>query len=389
MKIYNVLIGCIFLIPISACNNGNGNKRQSNKSTMDTSLNIKLPSKENFISSINGKKTELFYIKNKNGLQAAITNYGARVVGFLVPDKNGNLTDIVVGFDSISKFVNAKERFFGAIVGRFGNRIAKGKFTLEGKSYQLDINNGVNSLHGGSTGFHSRVWDAKQFNNHSVELVYLSKDGEEGYPGTMTTKLIYSLTDKNEFRIEYEMSTDKKTVANITNHNFWNLNGEGSGTINNHELMVKAAKYTPVDSTLIPIGIEAVAGTPFDFTTPHKIGERLEVENVQLKFGKGYDHNFILNKGVTSEPKIVAMIKGDISGIEMEILTTEPGLQFYGGNFMQSLHTFKNGSKDDFRTAFCLETQHFPNSPNQLSFPTTVLEAGSKYKSITIHRFIK
>lgn len=346
-----------------------------------------LPAREKFDTVIDGKQNSLYFLTNKNNFRAAVTNYGARMVGFLVPDKDGKLTDIVVGFDNVKDYVKAEERYFGVIVGRFGNRIAKGKFTLDGKTYQLDLNNGANTLHGGRTGFHSRMWDAVQTDSQTVVFTYVSKDGEEGYPGTLTTKATYKLTDDNELRIDYEITTDKKTITNITNHNYWNLNGEGSGTINNHDLMIKATKYTPVDSTLIPTGIETVANTPFDFTASHKIGERIETDNTQLKYGKGYDHNFVLDKGMTAAPELITTVKGDVSGIVMDISTTEPAIQFYGGNFMQSKHTLKSGAKDDFRTALCLETQHFPDSPNQPSFPTTVLEPGKKYVSTTVHKF--
>lgn len=371
-----------------SCNNNNST--ENNKQGADTanaSGNVLLPSKNKFDTLVDGKQISLYYLKNKNNLEAAVTNYGARMVSLLVPDKKGKLIDVVVGFDNAKDFITGGERYFGAIVGRFGNRIAGGKFVLDGKSYQLDLNNGVNTLHGGRTGFHSRVWDAVQLDSQTIELTYVSKDGEEGYPGTLTTKVIYKLTDDNEISMAYEMTTDKNTVINITNHNYWNLNGEGSGTINNHELMIKATKYTPVDSTLIPTGIEPVANSPFDFTSSHKIGERIEANNTQLKYGKGYDHNFVLDKGLTATTEMIATAKGDLSGIEMEVLTTEPGLQFYGGNFMQSQHTLKSGAKDDFRTAFCLETQHFPDSPNQPSFPSTVLEKGKPYKSVSIFRF--
>jgi aldose 1-epimerase len=377
MKLSKILFVNLSLLFMMSCNN---NETKPNDE-------VKLPSKENFASKIGDKTTSLFYLKNSNNYQAALTNYGARMVGFTIPDKNGKITDVVVGLDSIGKYVHAEERFYGVIVGRFGNRIAKGQFTLNGKSYQLDLNNGVNALHGGTTGFHSRVWDAKQIDEHSIEFVYVSQDGEEGYPGKLTTKVTYTLNDNNELHIDYEYSTDNKTIANITNHNYWNLNGEGSGTINNHSLKIEATKYTPVDSTLIPTGVSEVKNTPFDFTTFHTIGERIEANDTQLKYGKGYDHNYVADKGITQKPELIATVKADKSGIGMEIFTTEPAVQFYGGNFMQSKHTFKNGVKDDFRTAFCLETQHYPNSPNEPSFPTTVVEPGKVYTSSTVHKF--
>jgi aldose 1-epimerase len=231
------------------------------------------------------------------------------------------------------------------------------------------------------------VWSANQPDSQTLVLTYISPDGDEGYPGTLTTVVTYTLTDNNEIKMDYELSSDKKTIANITNHNFWNLNGEGAGTINNHILQVDASRFTPVDSTLIPTGIDTVSGTPFDFRIAHKIGDLLEPPNQQLTFGKGYDHNFVLDKGISTIPEKIATITGDISGIKMDILTTEPGLQFYGGNFMQSKNILKSGTTDYFRTAFCLETQHFPDAPNQPGFPTTVIEPGKKYSSTTIYAF--
>ena len=338
---YSMLVATCAITLLNSCNNDStGKKTEEIKSNMN--LPVSLPPKEKFDTSVDGKAVTLFYLKNNNNLRAAVTNYGARMVSFLIPRKNGQQVDVVVGFDNAKDFVSAEERYFGAIVGRFANRIAKGKFTLDGNTYQLDLNNGVNSLHGGRTGFHSRVWDAVQPDSQTVILTYVSKDGEEGYPGTMTTKMTYRLTDDNELQMEFEVTTDKKTVVNVTNHNYWNLNGEGSGSINNHDLMIKASKYTPVDSTLIPTGIEPVANTPFDFTTTHKIGERVDADHIQLKYGKGYDHNYVLDKGITTTPELIAVVRGDVSGIKMEIRTTEPGLQFYGGNFMAGKNNSSN-----------------------------------------------
>lgn len=371
------------LLFFTACVFQREDENQKNKIMQATIL----PSVAGFDSIINGRKVGLFYIQNSNGLKAAITNYGARVVGMLVPDKGNVLRDVVIGFDNLRSFVESEEPFFGAVVGRFGNRIAKGRFTLDGKTYQLDINNGVNSLHGGRTGFHNRVWDVVYADSTSIKLSYYSIDGEEGYPGNVTTTVSYSLTSDNALKMEYSISTDKKTVINVTNHNFWNLNGEGSGTINNHQLMVVAENYLEVDSTLIPTGIAKVEKTPFDFRAYHPIGERLSIKNMQLAYGIGYDHNYVLNKGLTIQPELVASVKGDQSGIQMDVYTTEPGMQFYGGNVMKGKHTLKSGAKDDFQTAFCLETQHFPDSPNQPAFPTTVLEPGSVYISMTLYKF--
>lgn len=365
----------IFLI---ACNN----------SEKETVSGVKLPEAKAFDTTLDGKKVGLAILKNGK-MKAAVTNYGARVVGLWVPATADSLVDVVLGFDNIYDYVMAEERFFGAIVGRYGNRIAKGKFTLDGKTYQLDINNPPNTLHGGRKGFHSTVWDMQQPDDSTLVLTYVSKDGEEGYPGELTVKVTYQLTSNLEFNIDYEVHTNQKTVFNITNHNYWNLDGEGAGPIADHLLQVHADQYTPVDSTLIPTGIETVKGTVFDFSKPRLIGNEIDtINNAQLRFGKGYDHNFVLTKGKTDKPELAATVTGGKSGISMQIFTTEPGLQFYGGNFMKSRHKMKNGSRDDFRTAFCLETQHFPDSPNQPGFPSTVLEPGEKYSSKTVHRFL-
>jgi aldose 1-epimerase len=343
------------------------------------------PDSTAFRKVIDGKETRLFVIKNNKGMSAAITNYGGRIVGLYVPAKNDSVVDVVTGFKSVDDFVNSTEAYFGATIGRYGNRIANGKFTLDGKQYTLFTNNGPNTLHGGKKGFQAVVWNAVQENDSTLELRYLSKDGEEGFPGNLTVKVTYTITSDNAVAIAYEAQTDKKTVVNLTNHAFFNLNGEGSGTINNHVLQINADQYTPVDSTLIPLGKHAaVAGTPFDFRKPVAIGARIEAKNEQLKNGMGYDHNFVLRG---SGLKHAATISGDKTGIVMDVYTVEPGLQFYSGNFMAAKNTFKSGAKDEFRTAFCLETQHFPDSPNQPSFPTTVLNPGQNYKTNSLYRF--
>lgn len=347
-----------------------------------------IPNREGFHKMINGKQADLFVLKNKNGMTVGITNYGGRIVSLLVPDKNGKFRDVSIGYKSVDDYINANEAYFGASIGRYGNRIAKGKFTLDGKEYTLPINNGPNSLHGGKKGFESKVWDAKQINDSTLELSYLSKDGEEGYPGNLQTKIVFHLTPDNELNLSYEAHTDKRTVVNLTNHCYFNLNGEGSGTILDHLLQIEADRYTPVDDTLIPTGkIEAVAGTPFDFTKLTAIGARINEASEQLKTGKGYDHNFVLRKGETADMKLAAKAIGNDSGIVLEVLTQEPGLQFYSGNFMNSENTLKSGAKDDFRTAFCLETQHYPNSPNVTSFPSTVLNPGDTYSTKSAYRF--
>jgi aldose 1-epimerase len=380
MKIYFKLpVLLIWLSTFIACEN-QSKKKSEDKADLLTS--------KPFQRTVEGKNTDLYILKNKNGVEAYLTNYGARIIGLKMPDKNGVQTDVITGFSGIDQYIESTERYFGATIGRYGNRIAKGKFTLEGKTYTLSLNNGVNSLHGGKKGFQDVIWDASPLDEQSIEFSYLSKDMEEGYPGDLKVKVVYSLSDENELKINYEATTDKKTVVNLTNHAFFNLNGEGSGTILNHLLQINAALYTPVDSTLIPMGKhEPVEGTPFDFRKFSTIGQRITDDNVQLNNGKGYDHNYVLNEKNDQEMPLAAIAIGDKSGITMEIFTTEPGLQFYSGNFMKSKNTFKGGSKDDFRTAFCLETQHFPDSPNQPTFPSTVLNPGDKYTSSSIYKF--
>ncbi len=346
-----------------------------------------IPDAKAYQSTIDGKPTDLYVLKNSSGMQVAFTNYGGRMVSLVVPDKKGKPTDVVIGFDSVSGFVKSSEPYFGATIGRYGNRIAKGKFSLEGKNYQLTINNGVNTLHGGTVGYQAVMWDGKQLGDSAVVFTYLSKDGEQGFPGNLNVKVTYTLTAKNEIKMDYEATTDKPTVVNLTNHAYFNLNGSGSGTINDHVVQINADKYTPVDSVLIPTGTnEPVKGTPFDFTTPQTIGSRVNEKNVQLINGKGYDHNFVLNAATSGLTK-AAVVTGDKSGIVMTIYTQEPGLQFYGGNFMNSKNNMKRGSKDDFRTAFAMETQHFPDSPNQPSFPSTELKPGQVYRTQSIYQF--
>jgi len=369
-----------------ACNNAQQTtEEQSSDTTKPQSMQI--PDAKAFQQTIDGKPSNLYVLKNSN-IVAAITNYGARVVSLLVPDKNGKMTDVVVGFDNVNDYTQGSDTYFGAIVGRYGNRIAKGKFELDGKEYTLPTNNGPNSLHGGDTGFSRKVWDAQQLNDSTLQLTYVSKDGEEGYPGTLTAKVTYTVMGNQGLKIDYHATTDKKTVVNLTNHSYFNLNGEGSGTINNHLMMINADKFTPVDSTLIPTGnLESVANTPLDFRSPTAIGARInDTSSVQLKYGKGYDHNFVINPTNDSLTK-AAEVMGDQSGIVMDVYTDQPGMQFYGGNFMDGSHTIKGGKKDNYRTAFCLETQHYPDSPNHPDFPSTTLSPGEVYKTTTIYEF--
>jgi aldose 1-epimerase len=380
-----LILQCFCLLAFFGCNSAR--EKDSGMATDSSSIHTR-QSKTAFQKMIDGKSTDLFILTNKNQAEAAFTNYGARILSLRVPDQLSNLRDVVVGFGSVESYQQSSERYFGATIGRYGNRIAKGKFQLDGKEYSIFINNSPNALHGGKKGFQDVVWDAKQLNEHTLAFTYLSKDMEEGFPGNLQVKVIYSLSDDNELIINYEASTDKKTIVNLTNHAFFNLNGEGSGNILDHTLQINAEQYTPVDSTLIPLGeIASVAGSPFDFRKSLRIGERINDNNIQLKYGKGYDHNYVLNPGKNGEMKAAATVRGEKSGIVMEVFTQEPGLQFYSGNFMKSKNTFKGGTNDDFRTAFCLETQHFPDSPNQPHFPSTILKPGELYKTKTIYKF--
>ena len=396
IKTISIVITTIVSIFFTSCNNSTSVDQTTTDSTAMSTNNgdgdspnaSMIPGKKNFESTIDGKQTDLYVLKNHNGMQAAITNYGGRLVSLMVPDKNGKMTDVVVGFKSVNDYVNSTEPYFGATIGRYGNRIAKGKFSLDSKQYTLFTNNGANTLHGGKKGYQAVVWDANKLNDSTLELTYLSKDMEEGFPGNLKVKVIYSLTGDNGFKCEYEATTDKKTVVNLTNHAFFNLNGEGSGTILNHVVEIYAQKYTPIDSGLIPTGdIVRVEGTPLNFSKPHTIGKWIDADNQQLLYGKGYDHNYVLNGTKVNGLNHAATVTGDKSGIVMDVYTEEPGLQFYSGNFMQGKNTFKGGSKDNFRTAFAMETQHYPDSPNQPSFPSTVLKPGDIYKTTSVYVF--
>ena len=347
---------------------------------------IKLLNKNDFFKNINGKETTIYVLKNRNGLVSEITNYGARVVSLWVPDNNGNFDDIVLGFDNIDDYINAKEKYFGATIGRYGNRIKEGKFIINDKEYSLEKNNGLNHLHGGNMGFGDVVWNAKQIDNQTLELNYFSKNMEEGYPGNLNVKIIYHLNNNDELKIEYFAKTDESTHVNLTHHSFFNLLGAGNETINEHLLYINANSFTPVDETLIPTGnIELVANTPFDFSVPTTIGKRINQDNNQLNYGKGYDHNYVLNNS-QSEKIIAAKVFEKESGRTLEVYTNEPGMQFYGGNFLSGT-IGKHDKSYKKRAAFCLETQHFPNSPNQDNFPSTLLKPNEEYYSICIYKF--
>jgi len=335
-----------------------------------------------------GQQVRLYTLRNANGLSAEIMTYGAIVVTLKTPDRNGKMGDIVLGYDNLQDYIR-NSPYFGAIVGRYGNRIAQGKFTLDGVEYKLAVNNGENHLHGGIKGFDKVVWSDEpvwKADAVGVKLSYLSKDGEEGYPGNLNATVTYLLTNNNELRIEYEATTDKATPVNLTHHGYFNLTG-GQRDILDHVLALNAGKFTPVDKGLIPTGeLLPVAGTPMDFTRPTAIGARIGNDFEQLKFGGGYDHNWVLNKGGRSMIA-AARVYEPTTGRVMEIRTTEPGIQFYSGNFLDGTITGKGGTVYKHRWGLCLETQHYPDSPNKPNFPSTILRPGQNYETTTIYRF--
>jgi aldose 1-epimerase len=339
--------------------------------------------------TVDGKEVFLYTLRNKSGMEARITNYGGIVVSLLVPDRSSRPGDVVLGYDSLSSYLKATP-YFGAIVGRYGNRIGKARFTLEGMEYTLSANDGPNTLHGGLRGFDKVVWEADETTpatRPSLSLSYLSRDGEEGYPGNLKATVVYTLTDSNELRIDYTAMTDRPTVMNLTHHSYFNLAGEGSGDILSHELMLNADRFTPIDAGLITTGeLRPVEGTPMDFRTPAAIGARIGVKDDQLRFGKGYDHNWVLNR--TGDGLfLAARLSEKTSGRVMEVWTTQPGVQFYSGNFLDGTNIGKGGKAYAYRTGLCLETQHFPDSPNQPTFPSTVLRPGENFTSTTVYKF--
>jgi aldose 1-epimerase len=342
-----------------------------------------------FQKNIDGKFTNLYLLKNDQ-IKVYITNYGGRIVSILTPDRSGQIGDVVLGFKSIDDYLSANGPYHGALIGRVGNRIAKGKFKLGSETYSLPINNNENHLHGGPEGFNNQVWEVKAADDSSITMNYFSSDGEMGYPGNLDVEVMYSLNDENELLITYKATTDKSTPVNLTNHAFFNLAGEANGTINDHLLKLNADHFSPVDKTLIPLGENrSVEGTPFDFRTPKTIGKDLNLQetDLQMEYGGGYDHNFVLNKKKDGEMSLAAYVIDPKSGRRMDIFTEEPGIQFYGGNFMDGSDIGKYGKKFLYRESFALETQHFPDSPNQPSFPNTILNPGEVYQSKSVYKF--
>jgi aldose 1-epimerase len=338
-----------------------------------------------------GQSVDLYTLSNKYGMTVAISNFGATLVSLKVPDRDEKLGDVVLGYDNPADYENGKA-YFGGTIGRYGNRIAHGRFALDGVAYTLPLNDGPNTLHGGVRGFNKRVWTAKDVSSsagEALELNYVSKDGEEGFPGTLTVKVVYTLlADENAVRIDYTATTDKDTVLNLTNHSYFNLSGQGNGDILQHQLTLFASQFTPVDVTLIPTGkLQDVHNTAFDFLQPMAIGVRINMNDEQLKFGRGYDHNWVLDKKSPSSLSLAARAYDPQSGRVLEVSTTEPGVQFYSGNFLDGTVHGKDGKVYAYRSAFCLETQHFPDSPNEKSFPSTELHPGKTLHSTSVYKF--
>ncbi len=375
----------LVIIAIS-CQSKQENKK-SNEISSDKQMNI---TKEHFGTTEDGKEVSLYALKNTNDVVVKIMNYGGIIVSIIVPDKDGNMGDVVLGFDDFKEY-EKRTTYFGSLIGRYGNRIKDGKITLEGQEYTFVKNNGLNHLHGGLKGFDKQVWEATEIKNKDgvgLELFYLSADGEEGYPGNLTVKVTYTLTDNNELKINYEATTDKTTVLNLTNHSFFNLKDAGKSDILSHELKIIADSYTPTDANLIPTGeIAPVEGTPMDFREFHTIGERIDTDFEALNFAGGYDHNYVLDAEDKGEMKLVAEVIEPETGRTMKTYTVEPGVQFYAGNFLDGSFSGKGGAVIEKRNGFCLETQHFPDSPNNPQFPSTELKPGETYSSSTIYEF--
>lgn len=345
--------------------------------------------KKKYGSTPDGQQVDVYTLTNAHGVEVQIINFGGIITSIGVPDRNGNIADVALGFDNLQGYLENKP-YFGAIIGRYANRIANGKFVLDGKEYTLAKNNGSNSLHGGIRGFNKVIWTAEPFQEKrgmGVHLSYLSKDGEEGYPGNLKVRITYTLTDKNELVIDYEATTDKATPINLTNHSYFNLAGEGNGDVLAHELQLNAEKFTPIDQNLIPTGeIEPVKGTPLDFTQTTAIGARINDRNEQLVIAHGYDHNFVVKRNHDGL-QLAARVHEPKSGRVLEVYTTQPGIQLYTGNFLDGTVVGKHGHAYKQREAFCLETQHYPDSPNHPSFPTTILRPGKPFHSQTVFKF--
>lgn len=350
---------------------------------------ITLMSDSAFTKTIDGKEIKLYTLESGNGITMQVSNFGGRVISLWTPDKDGKYEDIVFGHNNIDEYLNYEgERCLGPVVGRYANRIAKGQFTIDGKKYQLPVNNNGQTLHGGPEGFDMRIWDVDSISKNQIQLSYTSPDGEEGFPGTVKVKMIYTLTPENEFKITYSATTDKPTHVNLSHHSFFNLKGAGNGTITDHLLTINASGITPVDTVLIPTGkITSVEGTPFDFRTPTAIGARIDVDDEQLKNGLGYDHNWVVDRKTEKDVEFIASLYEPVSGRVMEVWSDQPGVQFYSGNFLDGKVIGKYGKAHNFREAVALETQKFPDTPNQPQFPSTRLNPGEEYTQTCIYKF--
>lgn len=349
----------------------------------------KLPLLKDFKTKGGEKSTALIILKNNRGMQVALTNYGARIVSLIVPDKKGNLVDVVLGFSNINGYLEADELYHGATIGRYANRISNGTFELNGLQYTIQANNGPNALHGGKNGFHSKIWDRRLNNPNQVTFYYTSPDGEEGFPGKLTVSVDYLLTDSNELIINYRANSDKDTIINLTNHAYFNLNGEGAGSIVDHIIEIAANEFLPINDVQIPLGEQRpVNNTLFDFRKAKRLSADITKEDEQLKSGgDGYDHTFVLSKTTISKGEVAASAYSEESGIKLEVLTTEPGIQFYTGNALTGKDRGKSGQAYAKQHAFCFETQHFPDAPNQTQFPSPILRAEQSFQSQTIYRF--
>ncbi len=392
---YLLLGACLAALPgltLAADNNAQGGNGSATQNTALEGIE-----KSSFGKLPDGRQVDVYRISNDNGIEMRVATYGGIIVSLRTPDLQGNMDDIVLGFDSLDGYLSDTYQqvnpYFGALIGRYGNRIADGQFTLNGETYELATNDGDNHLHGGDKGFNQRLWQAEPFSNEQgagVVLSYTSADGEEGYPGQLETRVTYTLTDDDALQIDYHATTTQATPVNLTQHSYFNLDGEGNDSILDHLLMINAKAFTPINESFIPTGeIRPVAGTPFDFTEPTAIGERIDADNQQLKFAKGYDHNFVLKREAPQSDEMVlaARVWEPDSGRVLEVSTNEPGIQFYSGNFLAGKLTGKSGQPYPHRSGFALETQHFPDSPNQPDFPSTILEPGETYQSQTIYRF--
>ncbi len=381
MYIHRLFFAMLFLSALLSC----ANREKSEKNYPGRAEALLRVNPENFITEINGKKTALYTLENSNGVILRLTNFGASMVQVISPDKNGNFEDIILGYKNIEGYIN-DQMSLGCIVGRYANRIARGKFYLNGKEYNLSINNGQNSLHGGPGGIHSKVWDAEKIEN-GMQFTVVSPHMEEGYPGELSVVVTYTLNDNNEIILDYEAVTSDSTFINLTNHTYWNLNGEANTNILNHRLKVNADYITSIDTSLIPTGeFMDVSGTPFDFREYTSIGARIGNSHPQIFAAGGYDHNFVLDTKVRKKPEMAAALYSEASRRILEIYTTEPGIQVYSGNFMNGSVSGKNGNEYAYRHAIALETQHFPDSPNQPKFPSTLLIPGQVYTQTTIFR---